>query len=86
MFNVIFETAKDKSQHVPPGVLVWIYRNLGDKDQAYSWMRHIVENKYPEVIWFNRKDDNKDGFFSSTRFNEIMEPVGLDKLRTIKAP
>jgi len=86
MFNVIIEAAKDKSQHVPPGVLVWIYRNLEHKDQAYSWMHYIVENKYPEVIWFNPKDDNKDGFFSSARFNEIMEPVGLNTLRAMKAP
>ncbi len=86
IFNVIFETAKNKSQHVPPGVLVWVYRNLKDKDQAYFWMRYIVENKYPEVIWFNQKDDNGDGFFSSNRFNEIMKPVGLGKLRANKTP
>ena len=71
---------------MPPGVLVWIYRKLEDKDQAYSWVRYIVENKYPEVIWFNQKNDNEDGFFSSTRFNEIMKPVGLEKLRAKKSP
>ncbi len=86
MLNAIFDAAKNKSQHVPPGVMVWIYRKLEDKDQAYSWVRYIVENKYPEVIWFNQKNDNEDGFFSSTRFNEIMKPVGLEKLRVKKSP
>jgi len=67
---------------VPPGLMIWIHRNLGEPEKAYRWVKHSVERKYPLAAWLHSNDDDDEGSLpDQSRVRKILEPVGMQEYK-----
>ena len=67
---------------IPPGLMIWIHRNLGEPEKAYRWVKHSVERKYPLAAWLHSNDDDDEGSLpDQSRVRKILEPVGMQEYK-----
>ena len=67
---------------IPPGLMIWIHRNLDETEKSYRWVKHSVDHKYPLAAWLHSNDDDDEGFLPDRgRVNKILEPVGMQEYK-----
>ena len=67
---------------IPPGLMIWIHRNLDETEKAYFWVKHSVEHKYPLAAWLQSNDDDDEGFLPDRRrVEKILEAVGMQEYK-----
>ena len=52
------------------------YAALGEKDQAFEWLRKSCDERDPQVIWF-KVDPTLDSLRSDPRFAQALKDMGL---------
>ena len=80
--DLILSKADSGEELIPPGLMIWIHRNLGEPEKAYRWVKHSVERRYPLAAWLHSNDDDDEGSLPDRiRVKKILEPVGMQKYK-----
>jgi serine/threonine protein kinase/pimeloyl-ACP methyl ester carboxylesterase/tetratricopeptide (TPR) repeat protein len=65
-----------KQRSVPSQEIAAIHTALGEKDQAFEWLRRAYEERYSGLVYL-KNDPALDGLRSDPRFADLMRRVGL---------
>jgi serine/threonine protein kinase len=65
-----------KTRYVSPFSFATAYAQLGDKDQAFSWLEKAADERSPWVT-FIKGDPAFDGLRSDPRFTALLKRIGL---------
>lgn len=69
-----------KQRYVSPYSIATIYVGLGEKDQAFEWLRKAYEDRSVWLIHLHLKADPRlDGLRSDPRFTALLKKMGLEK-------
>lgn len=63
-------------QYIPPMLFAALYAQLGDKDQAFSWLEKAYQERAPWLTYI-KTDPQFDNLHSDPRFNELLKKIGL---------
>ncbi len=65
-----------KRRYVEPSYIVVIYAGLGEKDQAFEWLRKAYEERSFSMLYL-KVDPRLDSLRSDPRFTDLLRRVGL---------
>jgi tetratricopeptide (TPR) repeat protein len=67
-----------KAEYVPASAFADIYRSIGETDQAFQWLKKMVEEHDPRLVEL-RVSPDFDKWPSDPRFAGVLKTVGLDR-------